>query len=128
MFDAVLKQHRWPADPPCLARALARETPLLAALSLALELAGEAPDPEPWRKAMQEEARRRLYPARFGAAREDAARVAGYFFPLAQAVLPRMAPGDSIAARMPFQPLAEDELSQWPSGEEYRRLMEHLRA
>jgi len=129
VFDAVLKHHGWSQDPCCLDRAMARETPLLAALSLALELAGEPPGPlAPWQRAMQDEARRRLYPGRFGAALEASARVAEIFFPLAQAALPRMAAPDSIAARMPFQALGEDELSQWPSGEEYRRLMEHLRA
>jgi cytidyltransferase-like protein len=129
VFDAVLKHHGWSADQARLDRALARETPLMAALSLALELAGEPSSPlEPWQKAMQEEARRRLYPNRFGAAQEAAAKVAGIFFPLAQAALPRMAAADSITARMPFQALAEDELSQWPSGEEYRRLMEFMHA
>ncbi|MDR3672285.1 MAG: adenylyltransferase/cytidyltransferase family protein [Holophaga sp.] len=127
MFDAVLKQHGWSADQGCLQRALARETPLLAALALALDLAGEPSGAlEPWQQAMQEEARRRLYPRRFGPPPEAAARVAERFFPLAQAVLPRLADPDSIAARLPFQPLAEDERAPWPSGEEYRRLLGHL--
>jgi cytidyltransferase-like protein len=127
VFDAVLKQHGWSADQGCLQRALARETPLDAALALALELAGEpAGALASWRQAMQEEARRRLYPRRFGPAGPAAARVAERFFPLAQAALPRLAAADSITARLPFQPLAEDELDPWPSGEEYRRLLGHL--
>ena len=53
MFDAVLKHRGWSPDPGCLDRAMVRETPLLAALSLALELAGEPPGPlEPWQRAM----------------------------------------------------------------------------
>jgi len=49
------------------------------------------------------------------------------FFPLAEAALPRMAAPDSITALMPFQSLAEDELSLWPRARNTRRLMEHLR-
>ncbi len=125
MFDAVLERHGWTAEPGSLARA-AREAPLDAALTLALELAGEPAGPlEPWKRAMQAEARRRLYPQRFGAADPASARVAEAFFPLAGAALPWL-DADAIAARLPFQPLAEEERLQWPSGEEYRRLLEHL--
>jgi hypothetical protein len=125
VFDAVLKCHGWSADQASLDRA-AREAPLDAALILALELAGEPAGPlEPWKQAMQAEARRRLYPQRFGAPDAASAKVAEAFFPLAETALAGLDP-DAIAARLPFRPLAEDELLRWPSGEEYRRLLEHL--
>jgi hypothetical protein len=125
VFDAVLKCHGWSADQASLDRA-AREAPLDAALTLALELAGEPEGPlEPWKQAMQAEARRRLYPQRFGTADAASAKVAEAFFPLAETALAGLDP-DAIAARLPFRPLAEEELLRWPSGEEYRRLLEHL--
>jgi len=129
MFEAVLQRHGWAPGQASLDRALGQGSPLDAALALALELAGEPVpgDLEPWREAMQDEARRRLYPQRFGTAAEPAARVAAAFFPLAQAALPLLAPG-GLAARLPFRPLDDADLDPWPSGEEYRRLLQHLDA
>jgi len=132
MFDAVLQHHGWSPDPEGLVLALDQTAPLDAALVLALELAGEPTrangeplDLAPWREAMQGEARRRLYPVRFGEAEAPVARVAGAFFPLAEAVLPRLGTG-GLAERLPFQPLEPEERDRWPSGAEYGRLLEHL--
>ena len=128
VFDAVLEGQGWSVGPVARGRADAAATPLDAALVLALEIAGE-PVPEAldgWRTAMQDEARRRLYPLRFGPG--PASRVAEAFFPLAQAALPLLPKAGSLAARLPFEPLTEAELAPWPSAPEYRRLLDCLEA
>jgi len=130
VFDAVLKRHGWvrAAAPPGPEGGTAPVEALDAALVLALELAGE-PVPEDlkgWKEAMQAEARRRLYPYRFGAGEGVPFKVGGYFFPLAQAALPMVPRAGSLSALLPFEALAEDEQAPWPSGEEYRRLLGHL--
>ena len=126
MFDAVLKSHGWSLEAESLDRVNGQGSPLDAALTLALEIAGEpVPDDlSSWRDALQDEARRRLYPQRFGPGPGTA--LGEVFFPLAQAALPYLPAEGSIAARVPFRPLSEEELQLWPSGEEYRRLLVHL--
>jgi hypothetical protein len=128
VFDAVLTRRGWSLDRELLARAEAQTSPLDGALVLALGLAGEAvpEDLATWREAMQTEARRRLYPARFGAGEGPSFRVGEAFFPLAQAVLPSLPRHGSLAERLPFEALAPVECAAWPSGEEYGRLLVHL--
>jgi nicotinic acid mononucleotide adenylyltransferase len=128
MFDALLKRQGWSVDAATRDWAGTQATPLDEALALALAIRREAlpENLDAWKAALQEEARHRLYPQRFGSGPGQG--VAEVFFPLALAALPRMAKGDRLAARMPFQPLTEEDLGPWPSGEEYRRLLQHLEA
>ncbi|WP_306599652.1 hypothetical protein [Geothrix sp. 21YS21S-2] len=128
MFDAVLLRHGWTVAPASLARAGAAEAPLDEALRLALEIAREdVPETlDAWREAMQAEARRRLYPQRFGTGEGRILGVADAFFPLADAARLRLPAPSSLSARLPFQALAEAEQAPWPSGEQYRRLLGHL--
>ena len=130
MFDAVLRRHGWSVDRASLDRAAGRGSALDAALVLALGLAGQAvpEDLKAWKEAMQAEGRRRLYPHRFGSGQDPALTVAGFFFPLAQAVLASLPPPGSLSALLPFQALTEEERAPWPSGEEYRRLLACLEA
>jgi len=106
------------------------EWELDTALRLALDLAGEPcqGDVSQWHEPLFGEGRRRLYPQTFPGPAPEADKVARFFFPLARAVLAEQARrgGQSIVARLPFRPLAEEEIARWPSGEEYRRLLPHL--
>lgn len=126
MFDALLKRHGWSLEADTLDWAGRQATPLDRALALALAIRGEIlPERlDTWRVAMQEEARHRLYPQRFGPGPGRA--VAEVFFLLAHAALPHLDRSDRLAGRMPFQALTEEDLEPWPSGEEYRRLLQHL--
>ncbi len=98
-----------------------------SALRLALDLAGEPcgeADAAAWREPLIVEAKRRLYPETFPAPSPSVAKVDGYFVPLAKVVLAEQARGgEGLAARLPFTPLADEEIGRWPSGEEYRRLL-----
>lgn len=100
------------------------------ALRLALDLAGEPYDGEvsTWHEPLFDEGRRRLYPQTLPAPSREIEKVAGFFFPLARAVLTEQTRqgGPGIVARLPFEPLAEEEIARWPSGEEYRRLLPRL--
>jgi cytidyltransferase-like protein len=97
---------------------------------MALALAGQPRPAElgAWKTAMQEEARRRLYPQRFGAGSEPALAVAERFFALAEAALPYLPAEGSLSQILPFCGLGEADLGQWPSAEEYRQLLGHLEA
>ncbi len=107
--------------PPC---------DLDTALRLALDLAGEAcseRDLGRWHEPLIAEAKRRLYPETFPSPSPAVAAVAGFFVPLAKAVLGEQARrGQGIVARLPFEPLADEEIARWPSGEEYRRMLRHI--
>jgi len=100
------------------------------ALRLALDLAGEPcgeGDAGRWHEPLITEAKRRLYPETFPAPTSEVEAVSGYFVPLAKAVLAEQARrGEGIVARLPFQPLADEEIARWPSGEEYRRMLRHI--
>ena len=100
------------------------------ALRLALDLAGLPCDGDvkQWHEPLFTEARRRLYPETFPQPTSEVAGISEFFFPLAEAVLEEKARagGDGIIARLPFTPLAEDEIVRWPSGEEYRRMLAHV--
>jgi nicotinic acid mononucleotide adenylyltransferase len=132
MFETVLERHGWHPDPGALAQADAQADPLDRALDLALALAGMdlQGSAASWREAMQAEARRRLYPLRFGAGEPESLRLAEHFFPLAEAALPALAARDpaTVGSRLPFTPLGPEEQATGPSGEEYRALLEHLEA
>jgi nicotinic acid mononucleotide adenylyltransferase len=130
VFDAVLMRQGWSPDPGALQRAEEAGSPLDGALILALDVASvEAPgELGPWREALQGEARRRLYPARFGAGEGPVLEVARVFFPLAAAALPALVREDSLAARLPFERLTPAEREAWPSGEDYARLLDALEA
>ncbi len=101
-----------------------------SALRLALDLAGEPcgeGDAAAWHEPLITEAKRRLYPETFPAPTSAVEAVAGYFVPLAKAVLAEQTRhGSGIVARLPFEPLADDEIARWPSGEEYRRMLRHI--
>jgi nicotinic acid mononucleotide adenylyltransferase len=122
----VLERHGWPAPRLAGVRGELPPWELDTALRMALALAGQdaGADLTAWREAMYGEARRRLFPQRFPEPEERVAAAAGYFFPLAQAVIGEQVArgGDGIAERLPFEPLAETEIAAWPSGDEYRRL------
>jgi len=123
----VLKRTGWPMPHLAGVRGELPPWELDTALRMALSLAGmdTGEDLSRWRDALYGEARWRLFPQRFPAADERVSRVAGYFFPLAQGVLGEQAArgGDGIAERLPFTPLAEQEIAAWPSADEYRRLL-----
>ena len=99
-------------------------------MRLALDLAGEEceGDVARWREPLLVEAKRRLYPETFPVPAGVVERVAGYFFPLAAAVLRERerSGGDGIVQRLPFAPLSEEEIARSPSGAEYRRLLGHI--
>ena len=105
-------------------------TELDTALRFARELAGPAGKGAvtAWHEPLFTEARRRLYPHTFPAPAPEVARVAEFFFPLAQAVLAEQARagGDSIHERLPFVPLSEEEIARWPSATEYRRMLGYV--
>ncbi|MDD5564003.1 MAG: HD domain-containing protein [Thermoanaerobaculaceae bacterium] len=107
--------------PPC-----DLDTALRMALDLAGEPCGEG-DVEKWHEPLLFEAKRRLYPETFPAPSPAVATVAGFFVPLAKAVLAEQERrGEGIVARLPFRPLDDDEIARWPSGEEYRRMLRHI--
>lgn len=129
-FQQVLDRHGWHAaglDPE-----VAGLPPgdLDAALRLSLALADQEPggDLRSWQLSMYREGRRRMFPHRFESVAEPVSTVAGYFFPLAEAVLRVQAEqgGAGIAERLPFTALHEDEITPWPAGQEYRRLLPRL--
>ncbi len=100
------------------------------ALRLALDLAGLKCEDglARWHEPLFTEACRRLYPETFPAPTPEVEKLSGYFFPLAEAVLREQAAqeGRGIIQRLPFVPLAEEEIARSPSGKEYRRLLRHL--
>lgn len=126
---AVLHRNGWSDALPSRESLSLPPWDLDSALRLALDLAGLRPDTDlqRWRAAMFTDVRRRLYPETFPAPTAEAGRVAGYFFPLAAAVLQEQVArgGGGIAPRLPFVPLAAEEVERWPSAEEYRRLLRH---
>jgi nicotinic acid mononucleotide adenylyltransferase len=126
----VLAHKGWKGSR--LAKTLGRLPPteLDSALRLALDLAGQPCEGEvtAWREPLFAEARRRLYPDTFPAPTPEVANVSEFFFPLADAVIeqrPRRK-GGGIGAQLPFVPLTEDEIARWPSGDEYRRMLQHV--
>jgi nicotinic acid mononucleotide adenylyltransferase len=127
-----------------------------SALVLAADLAGESAEEnlKGWREALFTEARRRLFPEIYAEPTPELEAVARFFFPLAEVVLREQAglsgqhphpdplphlgegtgvgggPGEeapSIIGRLPFVPLAEEEIARWPSGDEYRRMLQVVR-
>ena len=126
-LEAVLESRGWrpkavtPGEP----------WQLDTALALALELAGldAGGDLKPWRDAVYGDVRRRLFPTRFPVSTAEVAAVAGFFLPLAEAVLAEQGrrEGGGMAERLPFRPLDEDEVTPWSSAGEYRRLLGHVR-
>jgi len=128
-LDRVLAARGWRTDALAGSPEAARPWEMDAALRAALELAGvRDPDLTAWRRTMYLEARRLLFPQRVPEPTAQASAVASYFFPLARAVVEaqRLGEGGSIAARLPFEPLAPAEVAAWPSAGEYRRLLAHV--
>lgn len=130
MFAEVLARKGWKASPAVLAEASKVDHPLDRALFLALRLAGvgRGETLEAWRETMQEEVRRRLFPERFGEGQPKTVQVGDRFLPLAEAAIAHLVnlePG-SVSALLPFEPLTEEELQRWPSGEDYARLLAHM--
>jgi nicotinic acid mononucleotide adenylyltransferase len=127
---AELQRHGWLVASASADSLAASTWELDSALRLALALAEECPDADlsAWREPIFTEVKRRLYPDTFPQPTAEVARVARYFFPLAGAVLREQAArdGDGIASHLPFVPLGEDEIARSPSGEEYRRLLQHV--
>ena len=126
----VLSRKGWKRPRPAKVARTLPPAELDSALCLALELA-DLPCEDGggrWHEPLYTEARRRLYPETFPAPTPEVEKLAGYFFPLAQAVLREQAAqeGLGIIQRMPFAPLTEEEISRSPSGEEYRRLLRHV--
>ncbi len=101
-----------------------------SARRLALDLAGEVCDGDVarWHEPLIVEAKRRLYPETFPEPAPEVARVAGYFWALADTALEAQAANGAggIAQRLPFVPLSGEEIERSPSGAEYRRLLGHV--
>lgn len=130
MFTEVLGRQGWKVSAAALSEAAKVEHPLDRALFLALRLAGtgRGESLETWRETMQAEVRRRIFPERFGEGQPKIVAVGDRFLPLAEAAVAHLvaqAP-DSVSALLPFEPLSEEELRRWPSGEDYARLMAHM--
>ena len=127
-INEVLERHGWPVPRLAGVRGELPPWELDTALRMALSLSGldGGDDLARWRDGLYDESRRRLFPQRFPESADDVLRVAGYFFPLASGVLAEQVRrgGDGIAERLPFVPLEEHEIAQWPSAGEYRRLLQ----
>lgn len=126
-LNEVLDRHGWPLPRLSGVRGELPPWDLDTARRMALSLAGidAGDDLARWRELLYDEARRRLFPQRFPETAEEVRRVGSYFFPLVGGVLAEQSRrgGDGIAERLPFLPLEEHEVAQWPSAGEYRRLL-----
>ncbi|HUK12896.1 MAG TPA: adenylyltransferase/cytidyltransferase family protein [Thermoanaerobaculaceae bacterium] len=129
LLDAI-EERGWRLRRQAVAAPTLPSAQLDTALRLAADLAGERCEENMagWREALFTEARRRLFPEIYAEPTPELERVAEFFFSLAGVVLREQArgPGGGIVQRLPFVPLAEEEIARWPSGEEYRRMLRHV--